>query len=132
MSNNKLLTCWSVCLFVCLPVMRFCFVYLIFCLLAYTAQLSVCLIADWYMLSCFSLANFLPYFECLLVCLDVYIYIYLLTHNSGVIDNKYNHRCDHAVTLSGHVPYGRRHVVPSAVLLAGVHASPAKPILAGV
>ena len=31
-----------------------------------------------------------------------------------------------------HAPYGHRHVVPSAVSLAGVYVSPAKPVLAGV
>ena len=35
-------------------------------------------------------------------------------------------------TSGGHAPYERRHVVPSAVSLAGVYASPAKPDLAGV
>ena len=35
-------------------------------------------------------------------------------------------------TSGPHAPYGRRHVVPSAVSLAGVYASPAEPVLAGL
>ena len=35
-------------------------------------------------------------------------------------------------TSGAHAPYGRCHVVPSAVSLAGVYSSPAKPVLAGV
>ena len=36
---------------------------------------------------------------------------------------KYEHHCDHDVTLGDHAPHGRRHVVPSAVSLADVYAS---------
>ena len=35
-------------------------------------------------------------------------------------------------TSGGHAPYGRCHVVPSVVSLAGVYVSLAKPVLAGV
>ena len=35
-------------------------------------------------------------------------------------------------TSGGHAPYGHRHVVTSAVSLAGVYTSHAKPVLAGV
>ena len=34
-------------------------------------------------------------------------------------------------TSSGHAPNGRRHVVSSAVSLADVYSSPAKPVLVG-
>ena len=35
-------------------------------------------------------------------------------------------------TSDPHAPYGRHHVVPLAVSLAGVYASPARPVHAGV
>ena len=35
-------------------------------------------------------------------------------------------------TSGGHAPYGCRHVVPSAIPLACMYASLAKPVLAGV
>ena len=35
-------------------------------------------------------------------------------------------------TSCAHAPYGRRHVVPSAVSIAGVYASPAKLVIAGM
>ena len=49
---------------------------------------------------------------------------------------KYKHHCDLIVFGLSHIffhaSYGRRHFVPSAVLLAGVYASPTESALAGV
>ena len=45
---------------------------------------------------------------------------------------KCKHHCDHDVMLDRHTPYGCRHVVPSAVSLAGIYASSAKLALAGM
>ena len=60
-------------------------------------------------------------------------FIYLLHTIIDIINiNTTAIDCLWIVTHIRHAPYGRRHVVPSAVSLAGVYASPAKPALAGV
>ena len=54
-------------------------------------------------------------------------YISYPMFNSYKFSNyKYKHHCDHDVPLGCPAPYERRHVVPSAVSLAGMYASPAK------
>ena len=52
--------------------------------------------------------------------------LYIININTTAID------CLWIVTHFRHAPYGRRHFVPSAVSLAAVYASPAKPALNGV
>ena len=56
-------------------------------------------------------------------CLSIHAIINI---NTTAIDCLWN------VTHIRHVSYGHHHVVPSATLLAGVYASPAKPSLAYV